>query len=48
MTATLIPAEAFATPPSAGGVRVRLWDSEWNLIGDNSTTDTPGSEFLHA
>lgn len=42
----LVPASAFATPPSQSGARIRLWDRDFNLIADNAAADIPAAKFL--
>lgn len=42
----LVPPAAFETPPSQSGVRIRLWDRDFNLIADNAAADVPAARFL--
>ncbi|AHJ86299.1 hypothetical protein 32HC_21 [Mycobacterium phage 32HC] len=46
MPADLIPAIAFRTPPSDGGVRIRFWDRDFNLVADNAAGDVSAAQFL--
>lgn len=46
MPADLIPASAFRTPPSNGGVRIRFWDRDFNLVADNAAGDMSAARFL--
>ncbi|AUV60798.1 hypothetical protein [Mycolicibacterium goodii] len=46
MPADLIPASAFRTPPSNGGVRIRFWDRDFNLVADNAAGDVSAAQFL--
>ena len=42
---TLIPWWAFAIPPGRGGVTVRFWDKDFNLLAQNAA-DVPAARFL--